>query len=207
MGKALFLFNQGLAIADIWVNTAKANAKAVAASPLTMGQPWVTANTVQGGINTALVLAQTIGKMAKFASGGYTEGERIYVAGEAGTEWIAPNWMMNNPSTAALISILEKSRKNKVSPNQAAIPQFASGGFSSSSSIVPLQGDERSGGGQSDSKLRSLIEKTDDNKYNQILEDLTTEIRELRKYRPTVAVETIERERDNYIKIKQTSGL
>ncbi len=43
MGKALFLFNQGLAIAEIWVNTAKANAVAVAASPLTFGQPWVTA--------------------------------------------------------------------------------------------------------------------------------------------------------------------
>jgi len=207
MGKALFLVNQGLAIADIWVNIAKANAKAVAASPLTFGQPWVTANTLQGGLSTAMVLAQTVGKMAKFATGGFTQGEQIYMAGEAGTEWIAPNWMMENPSTAALIAILEKARTNKIGPNEAAIPQFATGGFSSSSSIVPLQGDERSGGGQSDSELRALPEKNNDNHIYQILEDLTVEIRELRKYRPAVAIEAIERERDNYIKIKQTSGL
>ena len=39
LGKALFLFNQGLAIAEIWMNIGKANAKAVALSPVTGGMP------------------------------------------------------------------------------------------------------------------------------------------------------------------------
>jgi hypothetical protein len=42
---------------------------------------------------------------------------------------------------------------------------------------------------------------------NQILQDLANEINLLRKYRPTVAVETIEKELTKYIEIKQTSGL
>ena len=194
MGKALFLFQQGLAIAEIWVNVAKANMKAVNASPLTFGQPWVTANTVQGGINTALVLAQTVGHLAKFATGGYTDGERIYIAGEKGTEWIAPNWMMENPTTAAVIQSLENMRKNKVSVNTSAIPQMASGGFSSKNNTPEA--------------LLNPFDKSGDQDFqNQILRDLTNEIYLLRQYRPTVAVETIEKERTKYIEIKQTSGL
>lgn len=71
LGKALFLFNQALAIGDVWVNIAKANAKAIAASPLTFGQPWVTANTIQGGVQTALILAQTVAKFTQHESGKY----------------------------------------------------------------------------------------------------------------------------------------
>ena len=194
MGKALFLFQQGLAIAEIWVNVAKANMKAVNASPLTFGQPWVTANTVQGGINTALVLAQTVGHLAKFATGGYTDGERIYIAGEKGTEWIAPNWMMENPTTAAVIQSLENMRKNKVSVNTSAIPQMASGGFSSKNNAP-------------DALLNPFDKSGNQDFQNQILRDLTNEIYLLRQYRPTVAVETIEKERTKYIEIKQTSGL
>lgn len=194
MGKALFLFQQGLAIAEIWVNVAKANMKAVNASPLTFGQPWVTANTVQGGINTALVLAQTVGHFAKFASGGYTEGEKVYIAGEKGTEWIAPNWMMKNPTTAAVIASLENMRKNKVSVNTSAIPQMASGGFTSRNNTP-------------DKFPESFDKPGNQDLQNQILQDLTNEINLLRKYRPTVAVETIEKELTKYVEIKQTSGL
>ena len=194
MGKAIFLFNQGLAIADIWVNIAKANAKAVAASPLTFGQPWVTANTIQGGVNTALVLAQTVGHFAKFATGGYTEGEKMYIAGEKGTEWIAPNWMMENPTTAAVIASLENMRKNKVSVNTSAIPHMASGGFTSRNNAP-------------DKFPESFDKPGNQDLQNQILQDLTNEINLLRKYRPTVAVETIEKELTKYVEIKQTSGL
>ncbi len=201
MGKAMFLFNQGLAVAEIWVNVAKANAKAIAVSPLTFGQPWVTANTIQAGVNTALVVAQTVGKMAKFATGGYTDGEKIYVAGEKGTEWIAPNWMMENPTIAAQIANLENIRTKRISPSEAAIPQFATGGYSSFSYCPPL-GDERSGGGQDD-----YLQTNSSNQVYQILADLTTEIQELRKYRPSVAVETIEKELNNYSKIKFSTGL
>lgn len=46
---------------------------------------------------------------------------RPFVAGEKGKEWIAPNWMLNNPRTANIIGTLEMARKEK--------RMFASGGF------------------------------------------------------------------------------
>jgi len=45
------------AIGQIWENNAVANAKAIAAFPLTLGQPWVTLNTVTAGISTAATIA------------------------------------------------------------------------------------------------------------------------------------------------------
>ena len=64
-------------------------------------------------------------------------------------------------------------------------------------------GDERSGGGQDDYYLQT----NSTNQVYQILADLTTEIQELRKYRPSVAVETIEKELNNYSAIKISTGL
>ena len=45
------------AIGQIWENNAIANAKAIAAFPLTLGQPWVTLNTVQAAFGTAATVA------------------------------------------------------------------------------------------------------------------------------------------------------
>lgn len=55
---------QAAAIGKIVANTAVANAKAVAAFPLTVGQPWVTINT----ISAALGIASTIAGAAKSIS-------------------------------------------------------------------------------------------------------------------------------------------
>jgi TP901 family phage tail tape measure protein len=46
-----------------------------------------------------------------------------FIAGEAGAEWIAPNWMLNNPATANIIEHLESIRQSKT---------FAAGGSTSS---------------------------------------------------------------------------
>jgi len=51
---------QAAGIARIIVNTAVANAKAVAAMPLTAGQPWVTINTVSAGLSIASAIAATV---------------------------------------------------------------------------------------------------------------------------------------------------
>ena len=48
---------QAAAIGKIVVNTSIANAKAVAASPLTLGQPWVTINTISAGLGIAASIA------------------------------------------------------------------------------------------------------------------------------------------------------
>ena len=81
------------AIAQIWESNAIANAKAVAAFPLTFGQPWVTINTVSAILGTAATVAtaaqavsqingtdfqpaKASGSGKNFADGGMIEGAR-----------------------------------------------------------------------------------------------------------------------------------
>ena len=70
LGKIAFLAQQAFAVGQVWFNTQIANAKAVAASPLTLGQPWVGINTAQAIASTALIAAQAI---TGLESGGYTD--------------------------------------------------------------------------------------------------------------------------------------
>ena len=51
------VISQAAAIGQIIANTAIANAKAVAAMPLTLGQPWVTINTISAGLSIASTIA------------------------------------------------------------------------------------------------------------------------------------------------------
>ncbi len=54
---AAVVVEQAAAIGKIAVNTGIANAKAIAASPLTFGQPWVTINTISGVLAAASAVA------------------------------------------------------------------------------------------------------------------------------------------------------
>lgn len=57
LATAAVIVEQAAAIGKIAVNTGIANAKAVAASPLTFGQPWVTINTISGVLSAAAAVA------------------------------------------------------------------------------------------------------------------------------------------------------
>lgn len=57
---AAVIVEQAAAIGKIAVNTGIANAKAIAASPLTFGQPWVTINTISGVLSAATAVAAGI---------------------------------------------------------------------------------------------------------------------------------------------------
>jgi len=57
---AAIAIEKAAAIGSIIVNTQIANAKAVAASPLTLGQPWVTINTIAGALGVAAAIASGI---------------------------------------------------------------------------------------------------------------------------------------------------
>ncbi len=83
LGKAILLFQQGKAIADIITNTAVANAKAVSAFPVTLGQPFVGINTLSAGVSIASVVSETANALSGgFAEGGYTgDGGKYQPAG------------------------------------------------------------------------------------------------------------------------------
>lgn len=116
LGKALFLFEQGLAIASIWISTAKANAKAVAELVLPpLWGPVVAANTVYAGVETGLVLAQTVANFVKGkAEGGYTApGSKYTPAGivHAG-EYVIPQEGVYNAQLRPVIDLIEIARRN-----------------------------------------------------------------------------------------------
>ncbi len=62
------------AIASIITNTAIANAKSVAAFPLTLGQPWVTINTVSAALSIAATLAAGIKAISQINSTSFDTG-------------------------------------------------------------------------------------------------------------------------------------
>ena len=85
--KAKLLFEKGIAAAQVIIQTQIANAKAVAAFPITAGMPWVGYNNVMMGISLGTIAAQTIqgfskineqssggGSQRRLARGGVLEG-------------------------------------------------------------------------------------------------------------------------------------
>lgn len=67
--KGLVIAENAAGIAKTIINTMAANAKAVAASPLTAGQPFVTANTISGGIGVATSIAATVKALSALGGG------------------------------------------------------------------------------------------------------------------------------------------
>ena len=104
--------------------------------------------------------------------------------------------MLANPQVKYITEVLEKMRTRKISLSQAAIPMLSSGGFSTvNKNSIPS----------------TLPDFADNSKLIQQQNATNTELAKainlFLNYRPTVAVETIEREREKYIQIKQTKGL
>jgi hypothetical protein len=83
------VISQAASIGQIIANTGIANAKALAASPITFGQPWVTINTISAGLSIAATIAsavKSIGQINQAASqAGVTGG------GGGGSVGAAPN--------------------------------------------------------------------------------------------------------------------
>jgi len=201
LGKALFAFNQGLAIAEIWVSLAKANAKALELGPGAVAM--IPFNTAIAVAQTALVLSQAVKAFQKpsgeksYSDGGPTgPGGKYEPAGIVHKgEYVVSQDMLADPHVRYITEVFEKMRKRKISLSQAAMPLLSSGGFASgnkNSSTISLPGADNS----------KLIEQ-----QNAINREMTKALTEFMKYRPTVAVESIERERTKYIQIIQTKGL
>jgi hypothetical protein len=83
IGKAALIAQQGIAIADVVRNTIVANSGAVAAFPLTAGQPFVAINTASAILGIANIIKETASALSGgFAEGGYTgDGGKYQPAG------------------------------------------------------------------------------------------------------------------------------
>lgn len=107
---AAILIEKAAAIGQIIASTAAANAKAVLASPLTLGMPWVAINTASaalGIINTAAGAAQAISSMPKFFKGTPSAPGGPAIVGEKGPElMIDPSGRLSlTPPTATMMNI------------------------------------------------------------------------------------------------------
>jgi hypothetical protein len=126
--KALAMFQAG-------INTASAVVEALPNIPLSI------AIAAAGAIQIAAIASEPL---PEYATGGFTNGDRIYRAGEEGTEWIAPNDMVTDPYTGPVIADLEAIRKGKtpasifggVTPDFEAMQEvkaYADGGLTNAS--------------------------------------------------------------------------
>jgi len=86
--KALLIAENAAGIAKILINTGVANAKAVATSPVTLGQPWVTINSLSAGLGIAGSIAATAKGLS--ALGGGSAGSKPDVSSGASGGGSAP---------------------------------------------------------------------------------------------------------------------
>ena len=119
------------------ISTAAAIAQALPNIPLSI------IAGIMGAAQIAVIASQPL---PEYAKGGLTDGAKMYIAGEAGQEWISPNWMLKDKTTGPIIQQLEMVRSGILSPEQlapirpdfqtmSAIPMYASGEFTSTGSM------------------------------------------------------------------------
>jgi hypothetical protein len=91
---------------------------------------------------------QSAKDVGSFAGGGHVGSASFGVIGEAGSEWVGPNWMMRSPKYANIFGYLEAERRR-------ATP-FAVGGVTAS---APMQLPSTAGGTPDLQQMLSMIEQ------------------------------------------------
>ena len=89
---SLVIAENAAGIAKTIINTMAANAKAIAASPLTAGQPFVTANTISGAIGVATSVAATAKALSALGGGDGGGGSAPSMGGAGGAGGAAPQF-------------------------------------------------------------------------------------------------------------------
>lgn len=113
---------------------------------ITQALPNIPLSIIAGIMGAAQIAVIASQPLPEYAKGGLTDGAKMYIAGEAGQEWISPNWMLKDKTTGPIIQQLEMVRSGILSPEQlapirpdfqtmSAIPMYASGGFTSTGSM------------------------------------------------------------------------
>jgi hypothetical protein len=94
------VISQAAAIGQIIANTGLANIKAVAASPLTFGQPWVAINTISAGLSIASTIAGAAKSIAQIKNTNTSGGSTPSAGAGAGGASL-PTYGGGAPSMAA----------------------------------------------------------------------------------------------------------
>lgn len=219
LGKALFAFNQGLAIAEVWVNIAKANAKAIAASPLTFGQPWVGANTLQGAAQTAMIVGQTVAKFSKAGKKTREHAEGKYdVTGESGKKHKAKfagklkTGMYGNDPYLAIFNevpgepelVIDGKTTKKI---QANFPQIIDSIYAVKDGRIPEFAEGKLPAQVKPKSTENRAQGTGQVEMAAAIDRFIRAVDKLMSWEPSVAVEVFERKMKQYREIKEKSGL
>lgn len=215
LGRSLYLMQQMLAVGQIIFNTAIANAKAVAASPLTAGQPWVGINTVSAAVSIAAVLAQTLSKFSgtkvksvQFAEGGYTgDGGKYQPAGVVHRgEYVIPKEGVSNPSIRPLIDGIEINRRQNrlASIDMGSIMSaFTNRGYAAGGYVTGNQ----TGGEFTPNVQGAVPVQQSDPLLLELLRQNITLQQKLLAWRPTVYTELIKKDLDTLESINKNRNL
>ncbi|MCW0483490.1 phage tail tape measure protein [Gaoshiqia sediminis] len=161
IGKAALIAKQAYAIAETVINIAKGTGETAASVPFPFNIPMIIGFAAQVATLISTIKSAT-SKVSGYAVGGFTNGDRIYRAGEAGQEWIAPNRMLNNPVTGPVIQWLEDFRKKPYTINpgviEAVSPSNRMPAFKPAGSAI-AQTNSPQVIVQSDPRLTALIDK------------------------------------------------
>jgi hypothetical protein len=208
LGKALFLFQQAAAIGQVVFNTAIANAKALATSPLTFGQPWVAINTATAVGSIASIVGQTIANFSKpegYFEGGYTgKGRLTEPAGVVHKgEYVIPAGMLRIPQIASIVAGLEQIRQNRVSVTRGAVLASKSGGYAIGGYVGKVV-TTNTGVSKSLEDYAGFADYRQ--KQERTLEALAKAVTELTQWNPSISLEMLERKQEQYDRLKN-SGL
>ena len=117
--KALLIAEGAAGIAKILVNTGVANAKAVSASPITGGMPWVAINSVSAGLGIAGNIAATAKGLSALGGGSPKGGGGVPRSGGAPAQTQAPSFNVVGASETSVLADTVAEQTNE--PVQAYV--------------------------------------------------------------------------------------
>jgi hypothetical protein len=109
------VISQAAAIGQIIANTGLANIKAVAASPLTFGQPWVAINTISAGLSIASTVAAAAKSISQINSAAASAGVEGGGGGTAASAQAPPPVYSGAPASTATPQINTATQNNPTS--------------------------------------------------------------------------------------------
>jgi hypothetical protein len=104
---AALIAENAAGVAKIIINTVAANAKAVVASPLTAGQPWVSINSIGAGIGIASSVAATAKGLSALGGGGSPDSGSVPSGGASSAA--VPNFNVVGDSGINQIAALQST--------------------------------------------------------------------------------------------------